>query len=208
MDTNQSTAATPRRRGGLTIGIAIVVVIVLLVFWGVGQYNGLVTLDEQVNTSWSQVENQYQRRSDLIPNLVETVKGYAAHERETLEGVIEARAKATQTNVRADDMTQEQLDRFQQAQGSLSEALGRLMVVVERYPELKANENFRQLQAQLEGTENRITTARMDFNQAAQQYNTKARRFPTNIFAGMFGFKQRPYFQAEAGAEQAPEVKF
>ena len=205
--TNQTTASKSRR--GLTITIIVVAVVLLLVFWGVGQYNSIVVLDEQVNTSWSQVENQYQRRADLIPNLVETVKGYASHERETLEGVINARAKASQLIVQAGDgMTQEQLNQFQQAQGDLTSALNRLMVVVERYPELKADENFRQLQAQLEGTENRITTARMDFNNEAQQYNTKVRRFPTNIFAGLFGFHQRPYFQAEAGAEQAPQVKF
>ncbi|WP_304286618.1 LemA family protein [Porphyromonas uenonis] len=205
--TDQTTA--PKSRRGLTLTIIVVAVVLLLVFWGVGQYNSLVVLDEQVNTSWSQVENQYQRRADLIPNLVETVKGYASHERETLEGVINARAKASQPIIQAGDgMTQEQLNQFQQAQGDLTSALNRLMVVVERYPELKADENFRQLQAQLEGTENRITTARMDFNNEAQQYNTKVRRFPTNIFAGLFGFHQRPYFQAEAGAEQAPQVKF
>ena len=205
--TDQTTA--PKSRRGLIVTIIVVAVVLLLVFWGVGQYNSMVVLDEQVNTSWSQVENQYQRRADLIPNLVETVKGYASHERETLEGVINARAKASQPIVQAGDgMTQEQLNQFQQAQGDLTSALNRLMVVVERYPELKADENFRQLQAQLEGTENRITTARMDFNNEAQQYNTKVRRFPTNIFAGIFGFRQRPYFQAEAGAEQAPQVKF
>ena len=205
--TDQTTA--PKSRRGLIVTIIVVAVVLLLVFWGVGQYNSMVVLDEQVNTSWSQVENQYQRRADLIPNLVETVKGYASHERETLEGVINARAKASQPIVQAGDgMTQEQLNQFQQAQGDLTSALNRLMVVVERYPELKADENFRQLQAQLEGTENRITTARMDFNNEAQQYNTKVRRFPTNIFAGLFGFHQRPYFQAETGAEQAPQVKF
>ena len=205
--TDQTTA--PKSCRGLIVTIIVVAVVLLLVFWGVGQYNSMVVLDEQVNTSWSQVENQYQRRADLIPNLVETVKGYASHERETLEGVINARAKASQPIVQAGDgMTQEQLNQFQQAQGDLTSALNRLMVVVERYPELKADENFRQLQAQLEGTENRITTARMDFNNEAQQYNTKVRRFPTNIFAGLFGFHQRPYFQAEAGAEQAPQVKF
>ena len=205
--TNQATATKSRR--GLTTTIIIVAVVLLLVFWGVGQYNSIVVLDEQVNTSWSQVENQYQRRADLIPNLVETVKGYASHERETLEGVINARAKASQPIIQSGEgMTQEQLNQFQQAQGDLTSALNKLMVVVERYPELKADENFRQLQAQLEGTENRITTARMDFNNQAQQYNTKIRRFPTNICAGIFGFRQRPYFQAEAGAEQAPHVKF
>lgn len=205
--TNQATATKSRR--GLTTTIIIVAVVLFLVFWGVGQYNSIVVLDEKVNTSWSQVENQYQRRADLIPNLVETVKGYASHERETLEGVINARAKASQPIIQSGEgMTQEQLNQFQQAQGDLTSALNKLMVVVERYPELKADENFRQLQAQLEGTENRITTARMDFNNEAQQYNTKVRRFPTNIFAGIFGFRQRPYFQAEAGAEQAPQVKF
>ena len=205
--TNQATATKSRR--GLTTTIIIVAVVLLLVFWGVGQYNSIVVLDEKVNTSWSQVENQYQRRADLIPNLVETVKGYASHERETLEGVINARAQASQPIIQSGEgMTQEQLNQFQRARGDLTSALNKLMVVVERYPELKADENFRQLQAQLEGTENRITTARMDFNNEAQQYNTKVRRFPTNIFAGIFGFRQRPYFQAEAGAEQAPQVKF
>jgi Uncharacterized conserved protein len=207
--TNQTNSATRRANGEVTTIILIVAVILLIVFWGVGQYNSLVVLDEQVNTSWSQVENQYQRRADLIPNLVETVKGYASHERETLEGVINARAKASQPIVQAgEEMTQEQLDQFQQVQGDLSSALNKLMVVIERYPELKADENFRQLQVQLEGTENRITTARMDFNLEAKTYNTRVRRFPTNICAKIFGFTQRPYFQAEGGAEQAPEVKF
>lgn len=207
--TNQTNSATRRANGEVTTIILIVAVILLIVFWGVGQYNSLVVLDEQVNTSWSQVENQYKRRADLIPNLVETVKGYASHERETLEGVINARAKASQPIVQAgEEMTQEQLDQFQQVQGDLSSALNKLMVVIERYPELKADENFRQLQVQLEGTENRITTARMDFNLEAKTYNTRVRRFPTNICAKIFGFTQRPYFQAEGGAEQAPEVKF
>ena len=207
--TNQTNSATRRANGEVTTIILIVAVILLIVFWGVGQYNSLVVLDEQVNTSWSQVENQYQRRADLIPNLVETVKGYASHERETLEGVINARAKASQPIVQAgEEMTQEQLDQFQQVQGDLSSALNKLMVVIERYPELKADEKFRQLQVQLEGTENRITTARMDFNLEAKTYNTRVRRFPTNICAKIFGFTQRPYFQAEGGAEQAPEVKF
>lgn len=205
---NNQASGTPRRRGGLITGIVILAVVVVLVLWGAGQYNGMVTAQEGVNTQWAQVENQYQRRADLIPNLVETVKGYAAHERETLEGVIEARAKATATNINANDMTQQQLDQFQQSQSQLSSALSRLMVVVEKYPELKANENFRQLQAQLEGTENRITVARKDFNESAQAYNVKIRRFPANLFAGIFGFDQRPYFAAEQGADKAPQVKF
>lgn len=205
---NNQASGTPRRRGGLITGIVILAVVVVLVLWGAGQYNGMVTAQEGVNTQWAQVENQYQRRADLIPNLVETVKGYAAHERETLEGVIEARAKATATNINANDMTQQQLDQFQQSQSQLSSALSRLMVVVEKYPELKANENFRQLQAQLEGTENRITVVRKDFNESAQAYNVKIRRFPANLFAGIFGFDQRPYFAAEQGADKAPQVKF
>lgn len=205
---NNQASGTPRRRGGLITGIVILAVVVVLVLWGAGQYNGMVTAQEGVNTQWAQIENQYQRRADLIPNLVETVKGYAAHERETLEGVIEARAKATATNINANDMTQQQLDQFQQSQSQLSSALSRLMVVVEKYPELKANENFRQLQAQLEGTENRITVARKDFNESAQAYNVKIRRFPANLFAGIFGFDQRPYFAAEQGADKAPQVKF
>lgn len=205
---NNQASGTPRRRGGLITGIVILAVVVVLLLWGAGQYNGMVTAQEGVNTQWAQVENQYQRRADLIPNLVETVKGYAAHERETLEGVIEARAKATATNINANDMTQQQLDQFQQSQSQLSSALSRLMVVVEKYPELKANENFRQLQAQLEGTENRITVARKDFNESAQTYNVKIRRFPANLFAGIFGFDQRPYFAAEQGADKAPQVKF
>lgn len=205
---NNQASGTPRRRGDLITGIVILAVVVVLLLWGAGQYNGMVTAQEGVNTQWAQVENQYQRRADLIPNLVETVKGYAAHERETLEGVIEARAKATATNINANDMTQQQLDQFQQSQSQLSSALSRLMVVVEKYPELKANENFRQLQAQLEGTENRITVARKDFNESAQAYNVKIRRFPANLFAGIFGFDQRPYFAAEQGADKAPQVKF
>ena len=189
--------------------IVILVIVVVLVVAVIGLYNNLVKLRNMVDNAWAQIDVQLQRRLDLIPNLVETVKGYASHERETLEGVINARAKASQAIVPSGEgMTQEQLNQFQQAQGDLTSALSKLMVVVERYPELKADENFRQLQAQLEGTENRITTARMDFNNEAKQYNTKIRRFPTNICAGIFGFRQRPYFQAEAGAEQAPQVKF
>lgn len=171
-------------------------------------YNGMVNEDENVNLQWSEVENQYQRRLDLIPNLVNVVKGYASHEKETLEGVIEARAKATQTTIDPSNMTEEQLASFQKAQDGLSGALNRLMVVVEKYPDLKANENFLQLQAQLEGTENRITVARKGYNDAATIYNKKVRRFPNNMLAGIFGFSVRPQFKAQEGAESAPTVQF
>lgn len=171
-------------------------------------YNGMVNEDENVNLQWSEVENQYQRRLDLIPNLVNVVKGYASHEKETLEGVIEARAKATQTTIDPSNITEEQLANFQKAQDGLSGALNRLMVVVEKYPELKANENFLQLQAQLEGTENRITVARKGYNDAATIYNKKVRRFPNSMLAGIFGFSVRPQFKAQEGAESAPTVQF
>jgi LemA protein len=167
-----------------------------------------VAAEEEVESAWSQVENQYQRRADLVPNLVATVKGYAAHEQETLEGVIEARAKATQVTIDPAKATPEQLVAFQAAQGELSQALGRLLAVAENYPDLKANENFRDLQAQLEGTENRITVARQLFNESARNYNTKIRRFPNNILAGMCGFEKKPYFEAEEGASKAPKVEF
>ena len=172
--------------------------------------HGFITKEEQVNKTWSQVENVYQRRADLIPNLVETVKGYASHERETLEAVTNARAKVGgQINVGSDILNNpEAFARFQQAQGSLTAALQRLMVVVERYPELKADQRFADLQTQLEGTENRITVERGRFNEAVQQYNTAIRVFPANLFAGFFGFRQKVYFKAEAGSEKAPEVKF
>lgn len=171
-------------------------------------YNGMVNEDENVNLQWGEVENQYQRRLDLIPNLVNVVKGYASHEKETLEGVIEARAKATQTTIDPSNMTEEQLANFQKAQDGLSGALNRLMVVVEKYPELKANENFLQLQAQLEGTENRITVARKSYNDATTIYNKLVRRFPNNMLAGIFGFSVRPQFKAQEGAESAPTVQF
>ncbi|WP_080732417.1 LemA family protein [Porphyromonas gulae] len=193
---------------GTVIIIAVIAVFVLLFSWGVVKYNSFVDKQEAVNTAWSQVENQYQRRLDLIPNLVETVKGYAAHESETLTAVIEARSKATATNINADNLTEENLAKFQQSQDQLSSALSRLMVVVERYPDLKANQNFRDLQVQLEGTENRITVARQDFNAIAKTYNVAVRRFPANIIAGMMNFDQRPYFKADEGAEKAPQVKF
>ncbi|MBP7919540.1 MAG: LemA family protein [Parabacteroides sp.] len=190
-----------------TLWIIIAVVLVLF-FWVRGVYNSMVTQDESVKTAWSQVENQYQRRLDLIPNLVNTVKGYASHERATLEGVINARANATKTTIDPTNLNEETMKQFQAAQGELSSALSRLMVVVERYPDLKANQNFMELQAQLEGTENRISVERKRFNEVAQNYNTNIRSFPTNILAGMFGFHPKAYFAAESGAEKAPTVEF
>ncbi len=191
------------------ITIAVVAVVVIALFgWVKGVYNGMVEQEESVNTAWSQVENVYQRRADLIPNLVNTVKGYAAHESETLQGVIEARSKATQVSVNAEDLTEANIKKFQEAQGELQQALGRLLMLTENYPDLKANENFRDLQAQLEGTENRITVERQKFNETAKVYNTNIRKFPNNIFAGMFGFEKKGYFEAQQGAEKAPEVKF
>ena len=190
-----------------TLWIIIAVVLVLF-FWVRGVYNSMVTQDESVKTAWSQVENQYQRRLDLIPNLVNTVKGYASHERATLEGVINARANATKTTIDPTNLNEETMKQFQAAQGELSSALSRLMVVVERYPDLKANQNFMELQAQLEGTENRISVERKRFNEVAQNYNTNIRSFPTNILAGMIGFQPKAYFAAESGAEKAPTVEF
>ena len=190
-----------------TLWIIIAVVLVLF-FWVRGVYNSMVTQDESVKTAWSQVENQYQRRLDLIPNLVNTVKGYASHERATLEGVINARANATKTTIDPTNLNEETMKQFQAAQGELSSALSRLMVVVERYPDLKANQNFMELQAQLESTENRISVERKRFNEVAQNYNTNIRSFPTNILAGMFGFQPKAYFAAESGAEKAPTVEF
>ena len=171
-------------------------------------YNGMVEAEENVNAQWAKVENQYQRRADLIPNLVNTVKGYAAHESSTLEAVVEARSKATQMTVDAENLDAESLQKFQEAQGELSQALGRLLSITENYPDLKANENFRDLQAQLEGTENRIATERMKFNEAARSYNTLIRRFPDNIIASMFDFEKKGYFEAQEGAETAPKVEF
>lgn len=171
-------------------------------------YNSLVEKQQNVDQAWAQVENQYQRRSDLIPNLVETVKGYSTHESETLTKVTEARAKATSITLDADNLTEENLARFQQAQGELSQALKSLLAVTEAYPDLKANENFMQLQTQLEGTENRISTERMRYTEAVKDYNTAIKKFPTVIYAGWFGFDAKPQFKAEAGAEKAPEVKF
>ena len=188
--------------------IIVTAIIALVVIFCITSYNSLVSKEEAVETAWSNVENQYQRRADLIPNLVNTVKGYAGHERETLDAVVSARAKATQTSVSLDNLTPERMAAFQQAQGELSSALSRLLVTVERYPDLKANQNFQTLQAQLEGTENRISVERRKFNDTARGYNTSIRRFPTNIVAALFGFERHPYFEAEEGSETAPEVKF
>lgn len=194
---------------GCSIAGVILIIIAILVFWGIGAYNNLVTLNESVNQSWSQVENQYQRRTDLIPNLVNTVKGYASHERGVLTEVTEARAKVSQMNVTSEVLNDPAaFQRFQQAQGELSSALSRLLVTVENYPELKANENFLQLQAQLEGTENRISVERRRFNDTVQQYNTTIKRFPTSIFAGIFGFSNKQYFRSAPGSETAPKVEF
>lgn len=188
--------------------IIIIVVAVVAIIWAVTSYNGLVKMDEGVGTAWSNVENQYQRRADLIPNLVNTVKGYASHEKETLDAVVTARTRATQMTVSADDLTPEKLQAYQKAQGEVGAALGRLLAITENYPDLKANQNFLELQAQLEGTENRISVERRNFNEAAKSYNTAIRTFPRNLLAGMFGFEKRPYFEAEEGTSKAPEVKF
>jgi len=193
-------------------GWIILIVIVVLGFIAyssfTGSYNSMVTLSETVDKQWADVENVYQRRADLIPNLVSTVKGYAIHEKETLEGVINARAKATSTTIDAGSLSSSKIASFQKAQEGLSSALSKLMVVVERYPELKANQNFLELQAQLEGTENRIAVERRKFNEAAQRYNTEIKLFPKNLFANMFGFENKPYFEAQKGAETAPKVEF
>jgi len=193
-------------------GWIVLIVIVVLGFIGVGSivgsYNGLVNQQEPVTAAWSQVENVYQRRADLVPNLVNTVKGYADFEKATLTAVIEARAKATSMNIDASKLTPDQIQAFQANQGGLSQALGKLMVVAEQYPNLKANEGFLNLQAQLEGTENRITVERQKYNLAAQTYNTSRRQFPTSIFASIFGFGEKPYFKAEEGAKIVPKVIF
>ncbi|MBL7136766.1 MAG: LemA family protein [Candidatus Marinimicrobia bacterium] len=194
---------------GLIVLIVIVVVLLLIIGRFIGIYNSLVSLEEGVNQSWAQVSNQYQRRADLIPNLVETVKGYASHERETFSAVTEARAKVGQLTVTPEVLNNpEAFSRFQQVQGEISSALSRLMAISERYPDLKANENFLALQSQLEGTENRISVARKRFNETVQSFNTRIRRFPTNMVAGMFGFEKKLYFKAQEGAEVAPKVSF
>ncbi len=194
---------------GCAVGGFVLVILAIMVIWGISAYNNLVTLNEAVNQSWSQVENQYQRRADLIPNLVNTVKGYANFERGVLTDVTEARAKVSQMNVTPEVLNNPQaFQRFQEAQGQLSGALSRLLVTVENYPDLKANENFLQLQAQLEGTENRISVERRRFNETVQTYNTTIKRFPNTIFASVFGFGQKQYFQSTAGAETPPKVEF
>ena len=193
------------------IGFGIVLllaIVAIIAFWAISGYNSLVNMDENVSNQWANVETQYQRRADLIPNLVNTVKGYAAHEKETLEGVIAARSQATQIKVDPTDLTPEKLAEYQKAQGQLATALGKLLAITENYPDLKANQNFLELQAQLEGTENRINVARKNFNDTAREFNTAIRRFPRNILAGLFGFEKRAYFEAQAGAETAPTVEF
>ena len=188
--------------------IITIVVIVLVALWGILSYNGLVEMDEKVSNQWANVETQYQRRSDLIPNLVNTVKGYAKHESQTLEAVMVARSQATQVKIDPSNCTPQQLAAYQKAQGDVTTALGKLLAITENYPDLKATDNFKMLQEQLEGTENRINVARKDFNDSAKKYNTSLRRFPRNIIASMFGFEKRNYFEAEAGAEKAPKVEF
>lgn len=191
-----------------TSTIIVLAVLGVLVFWGIGRYNSMVTAEENVENAWGQVENQYQRRMDLIPNLVNTVKGYAQHESQTLENVVNARAKATQITVDPTNATPEQIAAYQKAQGELSQALGKLLAVTEAYPDLKANENFIKLQDQLEGTENRIAVARNAFNDQAKEFNQLVRKFPGNIVASIAGFERKPYFEAEEGAKQAPKVQF
>jgi LemA protein len=197
---------------GCLVSIIVVgflaIIVLAVVLWGTKVYNGMVTMQETVTSQWGNVETQYQRRSDLVPNFVSTVKGAANFEQTTLTQVIEARSKATSVTIDPTKMTAENMQQFQQAQGQLSSALSRLMVVVEKYPELKATQNFRDLQVTLEGTENRISTERRKFNEVALTYNTYIRRFPQSLLAGMYGFQIKPYFEAEKGAEKAPAVTF
>ncbi len=189
--------------------IGVIVLFAIIIYSNVkGTYNTIVTYEENINGKWAQVTTDYQRRLDLIPNLVSTVKGYANFEKETLTAVIEARAKATSVNISADNLNPAMFQQFQQAQQGLSSSLSKLLVTVERYPELKANQSFLELQAQLEGTENRIANSRRKFNESTQLYNTFIKTFPRNIYANIFGFEKKIYFEAEAGAEKAPEVKF
>ena len=187
------------------IWLAVVAVVAIFFY---ATYNGFVNKEEQVRSAWSNVETQYQRRADLIPNLVNTVKGYAEHESQTLNEVTEARTRATSIRLSAEDLTPERLAEYQQAQAGVRSALGRLIAVAESYPDLKANRNFLELQAQLEGTENRISVARQDFNKASESYNKAVRRFPANLVAGLFGFERKPYFEASEGAESVPQVEF
>ncbi len=188
--------------------ISIIAVVAILILWIVSSYNKLVNYDEAVIKAWANVESQYQRRADLIPNLVNTVKGYAQHESQTLEDVVAARAKATSIQIDPSNITPEQLQQYQQAQNQVGSALGRLLAVAESYPDLKANENFRDLQVQLEGTENRIQKSRSEYNDAVREYNVRVRRFPGNIVASIFGFDTKTPFQSEAGSEKAPTVQF
>lgn len=188
--------------------LSVVAVVAIIALWIVKGYNHMVVTDEQVNKDWAQVENQYQRRADLIPNLVATVKGYAEHEQNTLDAVVAARSHATSITLDANNLTEEQLADFQQRQSDLSMSLGRLLAITENYPDLKANQNFLELQSQLEGTENRITVARNTFNASAQSFNAYIRRFPNNIVANMFGFEKKAYFQASEGAKEVPTVAF
>ncbi len=197
--------AAGKKLGGLVI---FLIIAAILVMWGIKTNNRMVTAEENVSKAWGNVENAYQRRADLIPNLVETVKGVADYEKSTLEAVIEARAKATQTTLDASDLTEENMAAFQAAQDNLSQSLGRLLVAVERYPELKATESFKELQAQLEGTENRISVERNKFNEAVQPYNSMIRKFPASIIAKIAGFDKKAYFQAAQGSDEAPKVQF
>ncbi len=195
------------KKGYIVAGVVLLVIIILVVS-GVGTYNTMVAGEETINGEWAKVETQYQRRSDLIPNLVSTVKGYAAHEQSTLDAVVSARAKATQVTLSADNLTPENIEAFQAAQGEVSSALSRLLAVAENYPDLKANQNFLELQAQLEGTENRIAVARTRYTEAVKSFNVMIRRFPASIIASMFGFEKKPQFEATEGVETAPVVNF
>ena len=192
----------------LIVLISILALLVIIIGYGISINNKMVNADEAVMSQWAKVENQYQRRADLIPNLVNTVKGYASHEKETLEAVVNARSIATQVTISPDNLNEASLQKYQAAQGELSQALGRLLMVTENYPDLKANQNFLELQAQLEGTENRISTERTRYTDMVRDYNAMIRRFPASIIAGIGGFDKKPQFTAEAGAEKAPEVKF
>ena len=202
--TNNKNEKMKKNKGWIIAGV----VILALVLWSVSGYNSLVGMDEEVNGRWANVETQYQRRSDLLPNLVSTVKGYAAHEKSTLEAVMAARSQATQVKIDPSNCTPQQLAAYQKAQGDVTTALGKLLAISENYPQLKANETFLELQSQLEGTENRINVARKDFNDAAKKFNMSIRRFPKSIIASMCGFEKRSYFEAEAGADKAPKVEF
>ena len=188
--------------------IIIIAVIAIVTIWAISGYNGMVNKEETVSNAWANVEAAYQRRADLIPQLVNTVKGYANHEKTTLDAVVSARTKATQMTVDVGELTEENIQKYQEAQGEVGAAIGRLLAITESYPELKANENFSELQAQLEGTENRINEVRKNYNASVKEYNVSVRKFPNNILAGMFGFEKRPYFEAQEGVENAPVVQF